>query len=55
MAILNPGTVPKLCERQDVMFTGAEIVAVLKEMEITHVIWVPDSEMCNRGVVAGDI
>ncbi|MBN01608.1 MAG: hypothetical protein CMJ77_21040 [Planctomycetaceae bacterium] len=44
-AILNPGIVPKLCERQDVMFTGAEIVAVLKEMEITHVIWVPDSEM----------
>jgi len=45
MEILKPGTFPKLCERQDVMFTGAEIVAVLNEMEITHVVWVPDSEM----------
>jgi sulfopyruvate decarboxylase TPP-binding subunit len=25
------------------MFTGAEIVATLEELGITHVIWVPDS------------
>jgi sulfopyruvate decarboxylase TPP-binding subunit len=25
------------------MFTGAEVVAVLEELGITHVIWVPDS------------
>ncbi len=27
------------------MFTGAEIVAELKDMGISHVIWVPDSEL----------
>src|SRR5262245_21729497 len=27
------------------MFSGPEIVAVLEELEITHVVWVPDSEI----------